>query len=89
MTSGSIELVSAVVGLVAFVVGFFGWVIKHYLSELKPNHGTSINDLVKLQILPLLKKLDSSHEALREDITDLKVAQSRLEGRFDQHVEEE
>lgn len=23
------------------------WLVKHYLSELKPNHGSSLNDRVK------------------------------------------
>jgi hypothetical protein len=26
------------------VIAAFGWVIKHYLKELKPNSGSSMND---------------------------------------------
>jgi len=59
-----------------------------YLSELKPNHGSSLNDIVKLQVLPILKKLDTSQDAIKEDITEIKVEYARLEGRFDQYVEE-
>ena len=89
MNSNTLQMISAVSGIAVVVVGFFGWVIKHYLSELKPNHGTSINDIVKLQVVPLLQKLDRHQDEIREDLTDLKVSQSRLEGRFDQHLDEE
>ena len=88
MTTNTLQIVSAVVGITAVAVGFFGWVIKHYLSELKPNHGTSISDIVKLQVVPLLQKLDKNQDEIKEDITELRVSQSRLEGRFDQHLEE-
>ena len=89
MNANTLQMVSAISGIAVVVVGFFGWVIKHYLSELKPNHGTSISDIVKLQVVPLLQKLDKHQDEIREDITALKVSQSRLEGRFDQHVDEE
>jgi len=89
LNANTLQMVSAISGIAVVVVGFFGWVIKHYLSELKPNHGTSISDIVKLQVVPLLQKLDKHQDEIREDITALKVSQSRLEGRFDQHVDEE
>lgn len=45
-----------------------------YLVELKPNHGSSLNDTVKLEVLPLLK--------------DMSFKVAKLEGRFEQHVVE-
>lgn len=45
-----------------------------YLVELKPNHGSSLNDTVKLEVLPLLK--------------DVSLQVAKLEGRFEQHVVE-
>lgn len=38
-------IVSAITIAVAFV-GSVRWLVKHYLSELKPNSGTSIKDQV-------------------------------------------
>lgn len=38
-------IVSAISILVAFV-GSIRWLVKHYLSELKPNSGSSIKDQV-------------------------------------------
>lgn len=34
---------TTVSGILA-VIAAFGWVIKHYLKELKPNSGSSMND---------------------------------------------
>ena len=49
------------------------WTIKHYLAELKPNGGSSLHDAVS---------------RIGLDITEMRVSLARLEGRFDQHVEE-
>lgn len=48
-------------------------IITEYLSELKPNHGSSLRDEIK---------------GIRVDVTDLKVDVARLEGKFEQHVAE-
>jgi hypothetical protein len=47
--------------------------IREYLSELKPNHGSSLRDDVL---------------CIKSDITDIKVDLANLEGKFDQHVKE-
>ena len=52
---------------------------KKYLRELTPNGGSSLNDTIKLQMLPLIKEMSS-------DITGLKISTARLEGRFEQHI---
>ena len=49
------------------------WTIKHYLAELKPNGGSSLHDAIS---------------RIGLDITEMRVSLARLEGRFDQHVEE-
>jgi len=49
------------------------WTIKHYLAELKPNGGSSMHDAIN---------------KIGLDITEVRVSLARLEGRFDQHVEE-
>lgn len=48
-------------------------ITKEYLSELKPNHGSSLRDEVN---------------AIRSEITDLRVDVATLEGKFDQHIKE-
>jgi hypothetical protein len=50
-----------------------GDLIKEYLSELKPNSGSSLRDEVK---------------CIRDDMVDLKVDIASLEGKFDQHIKE-
>ena len=66
--------------LTSIILGFGGvttiairWTIKHYLAELKPNSGTSMRDTVT---------------KIGVDVTEMRVSLARLEGRFDQHVEE-
>lgn len=56
-------------------------ITEEYLIELKPNHGSSMNDAVKLEIIPLLK-------AMRDDQLAIKSQVDKLEGRFEQHVVE-
>lgn len=60
--------------------------IKENSKELKHNHGSSLNDIVKLQVLPILQKLDTKQDELAAEITSIKVDYARLEGRFDQYV---
>lgn len=47
--------------------------IKDYLSELKPNHGSSLRDDIV---------------CIKTDLTSLKVNVAALEGKFDQHIKE-
>jgi prenyltransferase beta subunit len=47
--------------------------VKDYLSELKPNHGSSLRDDVM---------------CIKTDINSLKVDVATLEGKFDQHIKE-
>lgn len=52
--------------------------IKH---EVTPNSGSSMNDYIKKEILPLLKEM-------RSDQIEIKVNVGTLEGKFEQHVRE-
>jgi hypothetical protein len=47
--------------------------VKDYLSELKPNHGSSLRDDII---------------CIKTDLTSLKVDVATLEGKFDQHITE-
>jgi len=66
-------LSSVILGFGGVVTIAIKWTIKHYLAELKPNGGTSMKDAVN---------------KIADDIKEVRVSLARLEGRFDQHVEE-
>lgn len=54
----------AVVTLVTAFAGLVRWLVKHYLTELKPNGGSSIKDKVGL----LEEKVDLLTELVKEAI---------------------
>jgi len=66
-------LSSTLLGVGAAIIVGIRWTIKHYLSELKPNGGSSLKDAIN---------------RIAVDMVEVRVSLSRLEGRFDQHVEE-
>lgn len=66
-------LTSTVLGIGGAVIIGIRWTIKHYLAELKPNGGSSMRDAIN---------------KIGTDMTEVRVSLARLEGRFDQHVEE-
>lgn len=80
-TADKWNIVSGVIALLAFAGAIGHWVIKKYLAELKPNHGSSLHDKVTLEVIPLLKEL-------RVNQVEIKSQVDKLEGRFEQHVEE-
>jgi hypothetical protein len=55
------------------VIAALGWIVKRYLVELKPNHGSSLRDAV---------------DCIQKDISAISVDLARLEGKFEQHTEE-
>lgn len=66
-------LTSVIVAVGGIILIGIKWTIKHYLAELKPNGGSSMHDSIS---------------KIGLDITEMRVSLARLEGRFDQHVEE-
>jgi hypothetical protein len=66
-------LTSTVLGIGGAVTLGIRWTIKHYLAELKPNGGSSLRDAIN---------------KIGTDMTEVRVSLARLEGRFDQHIEE-
>ena len=84
MNSYTINLLQGISAALAILGALsFGlrWIVKHYLSELKPNHGSSLNDKIQLEVLPILRELRDRQE-------NIAVQVARLEGRFEQHVVE-
>lgn len=51
------------------------------MNELRHNGGSSLLDVVKLQLLPLVKEL-------RENQVEIGQTVSKLEGKFEQHIAE-
>ena len=69
----------------AFVGVIGSWLLrawmKSFLSELKPNGGSSLNDKINLEIIPMLKELRGDQIVIVEKV-------AKLEGRFEQHLED-
>ena len=84
MSASTINILQGISAALA-ILGAVGiglrYLVKHYLSELKPNHGTSLNDKIQLEVLPILRELRDKQE-------NIAVQVARLEGRFEQHVVE-
>ena len=79
--SNWLQAISAAIAIIGTIGFGLRWIIKHYLAELRPNHGTSLNDKINLVIIPLLEKLSESQDDIKERVV-------KLEGRFEQHVDE-
>jgi hypothetical protein len=75
------SLTSVILGVGGVTIIGIKWTIKHYLAELKPNGGSSLNDIIKLQLLPLVKELRSDQIEIKKDV-------AKLEGRFEQHLDD-
>lgn len=69
----------------AFVGVIGSWLLrawmKSFLSELKPNGGSSLNDKINLEIIPILKELRNDQIVIGEKL-------AKLEGRFEQHLDD-
>lgn len=95
-TATLIATVSSVLFIGGSLAAGLRWILKHYLSELKPNHGTSLNDKIVLEVLPMIKELKQDMGEVKADIKDVKVDVvnvktdlAHLQGRFEQYVEQE
>jgi hypothetical protein len=55
--------------------------MKDVAAELRHNGGSSLVDVVKLQLLPLVKELRANQVEISQTV-------SKLEGKFEQHIEE-
>jgi hypothetical protein len=76
-----VALTSAEIGILVSVVAGIKWLVKKYLSELRPNGGSSIHDKINKEVIPMLKELRSEQVEIGGRI-------AKLEGRFEQHVDE-
>ena len=76
-----IGVTSAEIGILIAAVGGVKWLVNKYLSELRPNGGGSIHDRINIDIIPMLKDLRADQLKIGEKV-------AKLEGRFEQHVDE-
>lgn len=58
------------------------------MDELRHNGGSSLLDVVKLQMLPMMKELRGDVKELRQNQISISETVAKLEGRFEQHVDE-
>jgi hypothetical protein len=70
----------------AFIGVIGSWIMrtwmKGFLNELRPNGGSSIHDKINLEIIPMLKELRQDQVIIGEKV-------AKLEGRFEQHLDDE
>lgn len=76
-----IAVTSAEIGILVSATAGVKWLVKKYLSELRPNGGSSIHDKINKEIVPILKELRKEQIEIGEKV-------AKLEGRFEQHVDE-
>jgi hypothetical protein len=89
------SIIAAYTG-VAVVIGGIAWrlfkkavneavasskALEEPINELRHNGGSSLLDVVKLQILPLVKELREEQKVIATRVT-------HLEGRFDQYIDD-
>ena len=58
-----IEIIIGIATIVAFAAGSIKWLVKHYLSELKPNSGSSMRDEIKQ-----IKQRQDEADIMRRDM---------------------
>ena len=87
-----LEIVTYLLGILTIIIGGLGWVGKsflkralsdlreHELSELKPNGGSSMKDV--------LNQVQKEIGWIRLDITETKESIAELRGSFNQHIKE-
>lgn len=72
-------LIVSVITIITSFVLVIRWLVKHYLAELKPNGGESLNDKVKLELLPMAIKNN-------ENISMLLQEQAVIKQRVADHI---
>lgn len=58
-----IEIIIGIATIIAFAAGSIKWLVKHYLSELKPNSGSSMRDEIKATQREIKEIKDRQNEA--------------------------
>ena len=76
-----IGVTSAEIGILVASAAGVKWLVTKYLSELRPNGGSSIHDKINKEVIPMLKELRTDQIAIGKKV-------AKLEGRFEQHVVE-
>lgn len=65
------EIAVALVTIAGSIAASIKWLVKHYLNELKPNHGSSLKDAVnrlEQDQLVLFNKLDDMYKVLLDHV---------------------
>ena len=75
-----IEVVVSIFTAIAAGAATVSWLVKHYLRELIPNGGSSLNDTVKLSILPTIKEINN-------DIKHVMIEQATIKQKVQDHLD--
>jgi hypothetical protein len=70
---------ASIVVVLGALMATLRFVIKGYLAELKPNGGSSLNDKIKLELMPIVA-------SIREDLTEMKVKQAEIQSKLETHT---
>jgi hypothetical protein len=73
------SLIVAILTIVSSIAFSIKWLVKHYLSELKPNGGSSVKDQINRLELRI-NEADISRRAMKEDH---KVMKDKLDHMYD------
>ena len=61
-------LILSILSIIAVIAGGIKWLVKHYLSELKPNSGTSMKDQIsRLESALDEQRIDSINSRDRQE----------------------
>ena len=90
--------------LVLVVLGFLGWLGKVWIKQEVDSLSSHLSEKVEKATAPiqvganggwslpdairLLKKLDEKTDSIQKDLSTVSTKLAKLEGRFEQHVEE-
>ena len=69
---------ASIVVVLGALLAALRFVIKSYLAELKPNGGSSLNDKIKLELMPIVA-------SIREDLTEMKIKQAEIQAKLETH----
>lgn len=77
------SLIVAILTIVSSIAFGIKWLVKHYLSELKPNGGSSVKDQIN-RLEMRISEADISRTQMKEDY---KVMKAKLDHMYDILIE--
>ena len=73
------SLIVAILTIISSIAFAIKWMVKHYLSELKPNSGSSMKDQIS-RLEMRISEADVSRQQMKEDY---KIMKNKLDHMYD------